>query len=330
MTPGRRRFLHAAAHAMVWAAGAALLAGSIHVHAQSTQRLSLTTGGPGGVYQPLGSGIAELLSRHLPGLKVTAEATQGSVDNLKLIGAGKADFGFSMVDAAWQAAEGLEPFRNMKVEPRTLLVLYPNRMQVVASDRTGIRRLADLKGKRVSTGAPGSGVEVMALRVLESAGIDPKADLGQLRLGVAESVAALKDGRVDAFFWVGGVPTPAIAELAATPGMRLKLIDHAEVLEAMNRKFGPLYTKGVIVPTAYTGMDKPVENIDVWNILVASDRMPDAVAYDIVRTLIERQPELAALYKEAGNIDVRYQNIGSPIPYHPGARKYLEERGVRF
>lgn len=330
MTPGRRRCLRAlAAHAAMWT-GATLLARASALHAQLAHHLSLTTGGPGGVYQPLGSGIADLLSRYVPGLQVTAEATQGSVENLKLIGAGKADFGFSMVDAAWQAAEGLEPFRNVKFEPRTLLVLYPNRMQVVTIAGSGIDGLPDLKRKRVSTGAPGSGVEVMALRVLEAAGIDPTVDVTQSRLGVAGSVAALKDGQVDAFFWVGGVPTPAIAALAATPGIKLKLIDHAEVLEALNLKFGPLYTKGIIAPAAYPGMDKAVENLDVWNILVATDKMSDQVAYDIVRTLFERQPELAATNKEARNIDLRYQSIGSPIPYHPGARRYLEERGVRF
>ena len=299
-------------------------------HAQIENRIAITTGGVGGVYQPLGEGMANLLSRYLPGLRVTAEATQGSVENLKLIGAGKAQVGFAMVDAAWQAAQGVDQFKAKKVDARTLMVLYPNRMQIVTLAGTGIRTLPDLKGRRIATGAPGSGVEVMALRVLEAIGIDPARDILQERLGITDSVAALRERRIDAFFWVGGIPTAAIAELAATPGFRIRLLDHAEAIDAMNRKYGPLYVKGMISQRAYPGMDRPVANVDVWNILVTTGKLSDQLAYDIVRTLMERKAELVALHKEAQNIDLRYQKIGSPLPYHPGARRYFEEHGVRF
>jgi hypothetical protein len=197
-------------------------------------------------------------------------------------------------------------------------------------DGTGITKLSDLKGKRVSTGAPGSGVEVMATRVLEAVGIDPRKDIKQERLGAAESVNAIKDRKIDAFFWVGGVPTAALTDLAATPGTKMRLLDHAEAIDAMNRKYGPLYVKGIIAPASYQGMDKPVENIDVWNILVTNDKMSDKMAYDIVKTLMEKKPELVAVHKEAQNIDLKYQKIGSPLPYHPGAQKYFEEQGVKF
>ena len=306
------------------------LAAAFPATAQQGNRISITTGGTGGVYYPLGGGMAAVLSKHLPGMQATAEVTGGSVDNLKLIGAGKSEVGFSMVDAAWDAAQGNDKFKDNKVNARTLMVLYPNRMQVVTVDGTGITKLSDLKGKRVSTGSPGSGVEVMALRVLEAVGIDPKKDLKQERLGAAESVNAIKDRKIDAFFWVGGVPTAAITDLAATPNTKVKLIDHAEALDAMTKKYGPLYVKGQIAPSSYPGMDKPVENIDVWNILVTSDKMSDQMAYDIVKTLMEKKPELVAVHKEAENIDLKYQKIGSPLPYHPGAKKYFEEKGVKF
>jgi len=305
-------------------------AAALPAAAQQGNRISITTGGTGGVYYPMGGGMAAVLSKYLPGLQATAEVTGGSVDNLKLIGAGKAEVGFSMVDVAWDAAQGNDKFKDAKVNARTLMVLYPNRMQVVTVDGTGITKLSDLKGKRVSTGAPGSGVEVMALRVLEAVGIDPKNDIKQERLGAAESVNAIKDRKIDAFFWVGGVPTAAITDLAATPGTKLKMIDHAEALDAMTKKYGPLYVKGIIAPSSYSGMDKPVENIDVWNILVTSDKMTDQMAYDIVKTLMEKKSELVAVHKEAENIDLKYQKIGSPLPYHPGARKYFEEKGVKF
>jgi TRAP transporter TAXI family solute receptor len=310
------------------AAGLALLA-ALAVPALAQERISITTGGTGGVYYPLGGGMANVLTKYVPGLQVTAEVTGGSVDNLKLIGSGKSEVGFAMVDAAHDAAQGLDKFKGHKVPAKTLMVLYPNRMQVVTIEGTGISTMADLKGKRVSTGSPGSGVEVMTLRVLEAMGIDPKKDIKQERLGAAESVNAIKDRKIDAFFWVGGVPTAALTDLAATPGIKMKLIDHGDYAEAMNKKYGPLYVKTTIAPNSYAGQDKAVTNIDVWNILVASDKMSDKMAYDIVKTLFEKKAELVAVHKEAENIDLKSQAIQTPLPFHPGAKKYLEERGIK-
>ena len=181
----------------------------------------------------------------------------------------------------------------------------------------------------MSTGSPGSGTEIMAFRVLEAAGIDGKKDIKQERLGAAESVNAIKDRKIDAFFWVGGVPTAAVTDLAATPGIKIKLIDHAEVVDAMNKKYGPLYVKSVIPAGSYPGQDKPNAEVDVWNILVTNDKMSDQMAYTIVKTLFEKKAELVAVHKEAKNIELKSQALGSPIPFHPGAKKYLEEQGVK-
>src|SRR5437762_3882537 len=248
-----------------------------------TTRISISTGGTGGVYYPLGGGMANVLSKYVPGLQATAEVTGGSVDNLKLLGAGKAEVGFSMVDAAWDAANGADKFKDGKINVRTLLVLYPNRMQIVTVEGTGINKLADIRGKRVSTGSPGSGVEVVALRLLEAMGLDPKKDFKQERLGASESTNAIKDRKIDAFFWIGGVPTAALTDLAATPGVKMKLLDLAEYADAMNKKYGPLYTKRTIAANSYPGQDKPANIIDVWNILVVSDKMSDTMAYNIVK-----------------------------------------------
>jgi TRAP transporter TAXI family solute receptor len=317
--------------AIIGAALASLaLAVATPAAAQQGERISITTGGTGGVYYPLGGGMANILSKYVPGLSATAEVTGGSVDNLKLLNSGKSEVAFTMVDAAWDAKQGVDKFKDSKFEPRTLMVLYPNRMHVVTIDGTGINKLSDLKGKRVSTGSAGSGTEIMAMRILEAVGIDGHKDLKQERLGVAESVNAIKDRKIDAFFWVGGVPTAAVTDLATTPGVKLKLIDHAEAVDGMNKKYGPLYVKASIAQSSYSGMDKANENIDVWNILVASDKMSDKMAYDIVKTLYEKKPELVAVHKEAMNIDLKYQKIGSPLPYHPGAKKYFEEQGVKF
>src|SRR5215813_4667452 len=164
------------------AVATSLLAGA----ALSQQKtIAIGTGGTGGVYYPLGGGLANLLSKHLPGYQATAEVTGGSVDNLKLIGTGQSELGFSMADAALDAFKGEDKFRGSKVEVRTLMVLYPNRMHVVTIEGTGIEKMSDLKGKRVSTGSPGSATEVMAFRVIEASGLDKDKDMRRERLGVA-------------------------------------------------------------------------------------------------------------------------------------------------
>ena len=148
-----------------------------------------------------------------------------------------------MADAALDALKGEDKFKGGKVDVRTLMVLYPNRMHVVTIEGTGIEKMADLKGKRVSTGSPGSATEVMAFRVIEAAGLDKDKDMKRERLGVAESVNAIKDRKIDAFFWVGGLPTAAVTDLGATPGVKIKMIDHSDVVEKMNAKYGPLYVR---------------------------------------------------------------------------------------
>ena len=295
-----------------------------------TTRISISTGGTGGVYYPLGGGMANILSKYVPGLQATAEVTGGSVDNLKLLGSGKTEVIFTMADSGWDAMQGVDKFKDAKVNTRTLLVLYPNRLHVVTIEGTGINKLADLKGKRISTGAPGSGTEVMAFRLLDAVGIDKDKDVKRERLSVAESVNALKDRKIDALIWSGGVPTAALTDLAATPGVKIKLLDHGDAAEAMNKKYGPLYVKGTIPGKSYSGQDAPTTNVDVWNLLVASDKMSDQMAYNIVKTLFEKKAELVAVHRDAEGIALENQATGSPLPFHPGARKYFEEHGVKF
>jgi len=156
------------------------------------QNISIATGGTGGVYYPMGGGLASVLSKHVPGMSATAEVTGGSVDNLKLVGTGKSYVGFSMADAAKDAKDGEDKFKGKPIDLRNLLILYPNQMHVVTVESTGIKTMKDLKGKRVSTGSPGSATEVMAFRLLEAAGLDKDKDVKRERLSVAESVNAVK------------------------------------------------------------------------------------------------------------------------------------------
>src|SRR5262245_43607983 len=293
--------------------------------------IAIGTGGTGGVYYPLGGALANVLSKNLPGYQATAEVTGGSVDNLKLIGSGQSELGFVMADAALDAFSGQDKFRGSKVALQTLMVLYPNRMHVVTIEGTGIEKMSDLKGKRVSTGSPGSATEVMAFRVIEAAGLDKDRDMKRERLGVAESVNAIKDKKIDAFFWVGGLPTAAVTDLGATPGVKIKMIDHSEVVDKMNAKYGPLYIRDVIPAKTYPGQDRDNPQSTVWNILVTSDQMHDNIAYAINKIIFDRKAELVAVHGEAANIDYKYQvKDSSPVPWHPGALKYFADNGVKM
>jgi TRAP transporter TAXI family solute receptor len=321
-------FRHLSFRLLAGMLGAAMVAGIAFAQIKA---ISIATGGTGGVYYPLGGGLANVLSKEIPGLQATAEVTGGSVDNLKLINSGQSELAFVMADAALDALNGEDKFKGSKVPVRTLMVLYPNQMHVVTIEGTGIEKLADLKGKRVSTGSPGSATEVMAFRVIEAGGLDKDKDMKRERLGVAESVNAIKDRKIDAFFWVGGLPTAAVTDLAATPGVKMKMIDHSEVVDKMNAKHGNLYAASVIKAGVYPSQDKDSKNTVVWNILVANASLSDEMAYKVVKTMIEKKADLVAVHQEAKSFSLDNQiKSNSSIPWHPGAVKYFAEKGVKM
>jgi TRAP transporter TAXI family solute receptor len=305
----------------------ALVAFSAAAHAQN---LSIATGGTGGVYYPLGGGMAAVLSKYVPGMQATAEVTGGSVANLQLIGTGKPYLGMTMADAGLDALKGQDKFTGHPVPVRTLMVMYPNRMHVVTIEGTGINSMKDLKGKRVSTGSGGSATEVMAFRVIEAAGLDKDRDMKRERLGVAESVNAIKDRKIDAFFWVGGLPTAAVTDLANTPGIKIKMVEHADLVAAMNKKYGDLYVQDVIPKDTYRGMERDNHQATVMNLLVAHQSMDEKTAYNIVKAVFEHKEELVRVHKEAENFRLENQKASAtPIPYHPGALKYYAEKGIK-
>ncbi|MFL5079148.1 MAG: TAXI family TRAP transporter solute-binding subunit [Microvirga sp.] len=310
------------------AAAAVALAGGAVLAQQKT--ISIGTGGTGGVYYPLGGAMANVLTKYLPGVQATAEVTGGSVDNLKLIGSGQSELAFTMADAALDALKGQDKFKSAKVPLQSLLVLYPNRMHVVTIEGTGVDKIADIKGKRVSTGSPGSATEVMAFRVIEAAGLDKDKDMKRERLSVAESVNAIKDRKIDAFFWVGGLPTAAVTDLASTPGVKIKMIDHSDTVAKMNQKYGNLYIQDTISKDMYKGMDSDNKIATVNNLLVAHENMDEKTAYNIVKTFFDKRDELVRAHKEAENITMANQKSdASPIPWHPGAVKYFAEKGIK-
>jgi TRAP transporter TAXI family solute receptor len=204
-------------------------------------------------------------------------------------------------------------------------------MHVVTTEASGIKTMKDLKGKRVSTGSPGSATEVMTFRLIEAAGMDKDKDVKRERLSAAESVNAVKDRKIDAFFWVGGLPTAAVTDLANTPGTKIVMVDNAAEVTAMNKKYGNLYYTDTIAKSVYSGMAKDNQVSAVANILVVNASMPDDQAYKIVKAVFDHQKELIATHAEYANINMASQKPGnSSVPFHPGAVKYLKERGAKF
>jgi hypothetical protein len=307
---------------------AAACALSLAAHAQN---ISIATGGTGGVYYPLGGGLAAVLSKYVPGMQATAEVTGGSVANMQLLGTGKPYIAFTQADAAIDALKGEDKFAGKPIPVRTLAVLYPNRMHVVSIEGTGITKMADMKGKRVSTGSGGSATEVFAFRVIEAAGLDKDKDMKRERLGVAESVNALKDRKIDAFFWVGGLPTAAVTDLANSPGVKIKMIDIAQLVPVMTKKHGNIYIKDVIPQRMYKGMEADNQAATVTNLLAVNANMDEKLAYTITKTLWEHRVDLVRVHAEAVNIKPENQKAeASSIPWHPGAIKFFAEQGIKI
>ena len=298
--------------------------------ASKTTWLSVATGGTGGVYYPYGGGIAKVLSSHLDNIEATAEVTAGTVDNLKFLSERDADIVFALADPLGDAVAGKGVFADFgRVPARALAVLYSNYTHIVTVADSGIRTIGDLSGRVVSTGAPGSGTEIIAFRVLAAAGIDPNTDVRRQSLGASQSVNAIKDGKIDAFFWSGGLPTGAILDLATTPGITLRLVPSDDVLPALQARYGDtVYHEVVLSRSTYPDLEADVPAVGVANVLTVHELMPADLAYDITRVLFERQAELVAIHAEAKNLTLDTAVIGSPTVFHEGAIRYYEERNV--
>jgi uncharacterized protein len=295
----------------------------------ATVRLSIATGNTGGVYYPYGGGLAKVIGDSLR-VQATAEVTAATVDNLKLIQQRKVDIAFALADTLDDAVRGKGPFqRTGAVKARALAVLYPNYTHVATIAGNRIERMADLKGRVVSTGSPGSGTEVIAFRVLRAAGLDPDRDIRRQALSVNASVDAIKDGKIDAFFWSGGLPTASILDLASSIGITARLLPHDDVVPTLQAEYGPtLYSRLVIPKNSYPGMTGDVGVVGVENALVVHEAMEEQLAYDLTRVLFEKRAELAGIHPEARHLSLSTAVEGSPAPFHPGAVRFYRERGA--
>lgn len=292
-------------------------------------RMVIGTGGTGGVFFPYGGGLARILTEKMGNAEATAEETGGSVDNMKLVGSGDADIGFSTVDSAYDAAQGQGAYTDVgKLPACAIAVLYQSFVHIVALDGSGIATVEDMKGKRVSVGSAGSSTEGAADRVLEAAGLDPKADITRDNLSVAESVAAMKDGKIDAFFWIGGLPTSAVTDLVSTPNLKATFIPASAYVDSMVAKYGPVYQAFDLPAGIYTGVDQAVPGIGIGNILFVNAAMPEQQAYDILKTMFDNLAEVQQVHPEAKKLSLETAAAGSSIPLHPGAIRFYQEQGV--
>ena len=295
----------------------------------SKTRLSIATGGTGGVFYPFGGGIAKVIGEHIPNVEATAEVTGASVDNLKFVRDRNADLAFTTADTLADAINGSGPFKDSRLPIKTLAVLYKNYTHVVTLASGPIKTMKDLKGHVVSMGSPGSGAEITAFRVLQAYGIDPEKDIQRQRLGATESADALKDGKVDAFFWSGGLPTAAIVDLGHTSGIKIRLLSNDSVLESLRNTYGQsLYVPGIVPKNMYPGLDGDVGVVSIPNLLVVHADMDENLVYQITKTLFEHRDELIAIHPEAKNLSLESAIKESPAPFHPGAIRYYKEQHV--
>lgn len=296
----------------------------------ATLRLSIAAGNVGGIYYPYAGALAAVITKYVPNVAATAEVTAGSIDNMQFIRQGTADFGLSTADMLGEAFTGTGEFaRTGKVPVNTLAVLYTNYIHVVTLEGNGIHSLADLRGRVISIGSPGSSTEIGSLRILRAAGLDPDRDVRRQGLGVGPSADALRDGKIDAMMWSGGVPTGAMLELASTPGHKMLILESASVVPELQRAYGPAtYFASVIRGKAYPGVDADVPVVAMANVLAVDARMNEELVYEITRTLFEHAAEVAAVHAEGRNLSPQNAVKGSPIVFHPGAIRYYSERGV--
>lgn len=286
--------------------------------------LNIVTGGTGGVYIVYGAGLADVLTKKMK-VAASAQQTTASVDNMKFIGQGKADLAFTLADTAYDASQGKAPQFTEKVDAKVLAVLYTNFTHLVTKDGSGITTVAGLKGKRVSMGAAGSGTEIIGNRTLEAYGLNPATDIQRERLGVADSANALRDNRIDAFFWSGGLPTAAVNELANAT--KLKFIDLNEGIAKMASTYGPFYVPVKIPAGAYK--DNPEITVSgVQNLLVVNAKFDAAFARAILTAMFDNKSDLEVIHSEAKNLKLDSATVGSPLPFHEGAIEFYKSRNA--
>lgn len=307
--------------------GLVLVNGLYDIHAQS-RRLSIGTADTGGVYYIYGGGIAKIISSYIPNTIATAEVTPGAVDNVKMLQNKSIDLAFTKSDIAADALRGVGIFEKTgKVPVRIIAATHSDIAHVVVWTTSGIEKIEDMKGKRISTSAPGSGHEIVAMRLLEAANVSVH-DIKRERLSLSESVNAFKDRKIDGFFFATGLPAASMLDLSSTPGISYKILDVQSYLKKIFEKHGQVYIEAEIPKGTYSKLEKDVKTFAVPVIFVTTEDMDPNLVYLITKTMFEKKPELEAIHKEAKKLNLKSAISVAGVPYHPGAIRYYKEQGV--
>jgi len=283
--------------------------------------LRIATGSPSGVYHSYGTGLSGVVERHLPALRPHVLATDASIENLQMVADGRAEVAFTLADAASDAIRGKGRF------PRPLPVmaltrLYDNYVQIVVRADGPIRSVAQLAGRPVSVGPPGSGTGLVAERILDIGGLSSPHALRRVRLDVAASAEALAAGRIDAFFWSGGLPTRAISDLRRRIAVRL--VGLGGLAARLRERYDDLYVE-TVVPRAAYGLPSAVTTVSVPNYLVVRHDFDRDIAYRLTRALFQRQADLERAHPEAAQLNLRAAIATYPLELHPGAVRWFRE-----
>ena len=290
----------------------------------SSGQITIATGNSTGVYYALGGGLASLISANTTP-KATAAETGASVQNIQQLVAGEYDVAFSLADTAADAVRGQGAFTGPQ-EIQALARIYSNYTHVVVQRSAGVRTVADLRGKRVSTGSPKSGTEVIANRLLQAAGLDPERDIQAQRLELGKTIDAMKDGSIDAFVWSGGLPTGGVTDLFTSAGDRVEFIDISDLLPKM-KEVNPVYAEGAIPASAY-GTPSDVSTIVVPNLLLVRTDFPANDACAITRLMFDKKADLEKVHPAATELDPRVAADTAPVELAPGSRSALQQLGA--
>ena len=293
--------------------------------AAKTTFIGIGTGGTGGIYYPYGGGVAEIWSKYVPGIQAVAEVTGASVENVKLADKGETVIGEVMGDVADAGYNGLGKFKGKKHDILSMAVMYPNLLQVVTLKNSGITNIEQVKGKRISSGSPGSGTNFMAEAVLKAVGI-PLDSFKDSRLSFTETANALRDGTIDVGFWSVGPGTSSILDLATTHDIVIIPITPAQTQKVLAAN--DTYASVDLAGGVYRGVDKPVPTIGVWNVMICQKSLAEDMVYKLVAALYEHNDYLRKIHPSAAYTTPENAVKYSPIPLHPGTIKYLEEKGI--
>jgi uncharacterized protein len=290
------------------------------------QFINVLTGGTSGVYYPLGVALANAIGKELPNAKTSAQATKASVENLNLLQAGRGEVAFTLGDSLSDAWKGNEEagFKSPLKKLRGIAAIYPNYIQIVARADTGIKTLADLKGKKISVGAPKSGTELNARAILAAAGLSYK-DFSRVEyLSFGESVELMKNRQLDVTLQSAGLGVASLNDLATS----MEIVVVAVPPDVIKRVNDPAYIPATIPANTYSGQTAPVSGVAVQNYLVTREDLSTDTVYSITKALWTSLDQLANAHVAAKAIELKHALDGMPVPLHPGAEKYYREVGL--